>query len=295
MAERFSRESPQQHIYTAFASLAARDDAAIDLAHAALLIAKLAYPDLDIDHYQARLDALAQRVREVLGLSRDQPSTTSEHEPAAFLQAINHVLFEEEHFAGNSGDYNNPDNSYLNKVLEEHSGIPITLSLLYMEVARRAGLCLEGVGLPFHFVIRCRLGEEIVYIDAFHQGRLLNQQECLEMIHRIAHRPLRLNKHWFEPVSPKQLLGRMLNNLKRIYLDRDEYERGLAIYDLIVLLQPQSAADRRARGLLHLHLKHYGRALHDLTAYRELAPEAEDRYEVQNYIKIIRQTIAMLN
>ncbi|GHO44935.1 SirB1 family protein [Ktedonospora formicarum] len=298
MAETPSHDNPQQHIYTDFASLVAQDDAAIDLAHAALLIAKLAYPDLDICHHQAQLDALARRVRGILGLSTAQPTPHNaplELDPEDLLQALNQVLFEEEHFTGNVGDYNNPDNSYLNRVLEEHSGIPITLSLLYMEVARRAGLRLEGVGLPFHFVIRCQLGEETMYIDAFHQGQLLSQHECLEMVRRIAHRPLKLNRHWFKPVSSKQLLGRILNNLKRIYLDRDAYESGLAIYNLILLLQPQSAPDRRARGLLHLHLKHYGRALHDLNAYREMAPEAEDRYEILNYIKIIRQTIAMLN
>ncbi|EFH90176.1 SirB1 family protein [Ktedonobacter racemifer] len=299
MAERFSRESPQQRIYTAFASLLAQEDAAIDLVEAALLIAKLVYPEVDIACYQSQLDALARRVRGILGLSPTLPlnamPTSPERKPHEFLQALNQVIFAEEGFCGNSGDYNNPDNSYLNKVLDNRAGIPLTLSLVYIEVARRAGLSIEGIGLPYHFISRCQYGEETYYIDAFHQGRLLSEQECIELVRRIAHRPLKLHHHWFEPVLRKQMLGRMLNNLKRIYLERDAYEPALAIYELMVLLHPQSAIHRRERGLLHLQLKHYGRALHDLMAYRELAPEAKDRYEVLNYIKMIRQAIAMMN
>lgn len=299
MAERFSRESPQQRIYAAFASLLAQEDAAIDLVEAALLIAKLAYPEVDIACYQSQLDALARRVRGILGLSSTLPldamPTSPERDPHEYLQALNQVIFAEEGFCGNSGDYNNPDNSYLNKVLDNRAGIPITLSLIYIEVGRRAGLSIEGIGLPYHFISRCQYGEKTYYIDAFHQGRLLSKEECIELVRRIAHRPLKLHRHWFEPVEHKQMLGRMLNNLKRIYLERDAYEPALAIYELMVLLHPQSAVDRRERGLLHLQLKHYGRALHDLMAYRELAPEAKDRYEVLNYIKMIRHAIAMMN
>ncbi len=297
MTERFPNETAQQRIYRAFETLAAGKDASIDLAQAALLIASIEYPDLDTTHYINQLDSLARRVRMVL--------TSSEGEiPEALdslttLHTLNQVLFTEEQFHGNQDDYMNPENSFFNRVLEKHVGIPITLSLLYIEVARRVGLKIDGIGLPYHFMVRCSVADHFIYIDPFEEGLFLSEQECHERIRKLTGRSAegksKLHAHWFAPVSSRQFLYRMLNNLKQIYLRNDDYIRGLTISNLMVILMPRIAIERRDRGLIHLQLKHYARALHDLMAYLELAPKAKDRYEILNQVTSIRQIMSMLN
>jgi regulator of sirC expression with transglutaminase-like and TPR domain len=297
MAERFPDETAQQRIYRAFETLAAGNDASIDLAQAALLIACIEYPDLDTTHYINQLDSLASRVRVLLKLPEEELSAPPD--PLTTLHAINHILFSEEHFQGNQADYMNPENSFFNRVLEEHTGIPITLSLLYMEVAQRVGLQIDGIGLPYHFMVRCSLPDHRIYIDPFEEGIFLSEQECHERIRSMTGQSTegksKLHAQWFKPVSSRQLLYRILNNLKQIYLGDDDYAHGLIISNLMVILMPRLATERRDRGLIHLQLKHYARALHDLMAYLELAPKAKDRYEILNQTRSIRQIISMLN
>nr|MDQ2888739.1 transglutaminase-like domain-containing protein [Chloroflexota bacterium] len=186
MAERFSKETAHLRIYQAFEAAIAVDDAAIDLVQGALLIASIAYPELDMAHYIAQLDSLAGRVRSLLALPHRRPEDAEEIDAQAALNALNQVLFIEEQFHGNQGDYMNPENSFFNRVLEARTGIPITLSLLYIEVARRVGIHIEGVGLPYHFMVRCRLPERSIYIDAFEGGLFFSQQECKERIKHMA-------------------------------------------------------------------------------------------------------------
>ncbi len=293
MTEEFSK---QENNYRAFAELIAGEDVTIDVAKAALLIARIEYSDLDPQGCLTALDALAHRVRVALHLPLDTTSLPETTTPLTILDAINMVLFEQEGFRGNERDYYNPDNSFLNKVLENHIGIPISLSLLYMEVAKRVGLHIEGVGLPFHFVVRCTLPTEILYIDPFEGGLLLSEQDCRERIRRFSHgRMNRLPRHFFEPVKPRQLLVRMLGNLKSIYIHQEDYAKALAVAHYILLLIPDAAREIRDRGMIHLQLKHYAKALHDLKAYLKLEPQAEDKHEMQEHIRTIQQTIAMLN
>ncbi|GAC1361056.1 MAG: SirB1 family protein [Ktedonobacteraceae bacterium] len=284
-------------IIRAFEALAAREDEEIDLAQAALLIASIAYPDLDQAQYLTRLDELARRVRRLLALPDPElaPRLPEDIEPLTILEALNTVLFEDEKFRGNQDDYYNPNNSFLNKVLETHTGIPITLSLLYIEVGRRVGIQIDGIGFPYHFMVRHQWENSVVYIDPFSGGTLLNEQDCEARLHQIAQHRVKLHAQWFEPITHRHMLIRVLNNLKRIYIDKENYEYALAICDLIVLLLPQAAAERRDRGLMHLQLKHYGKALQDLNTYLEQAPQSEDRYEIRNHIKTIRQALALLN
>ncbi|MFL5652591.1 MAG: SirB1 family protein [Ktedonobacteraceae bacterium] len=289
--------TPQQRAFRAFEALVARNDAAIDLALAALLIASSEYPDLNFAHCLAQLDALALRVRGLLGLPAPGilPQLPLEIDPRDAITAINQVLFEQEHFHGNLEDYYNPANSFLNTVLERHTGIPIALSLLYMEVGKRVGVQIDGIGLPFHFVVGCRLPQGRIYIDPFESGHIYSEVECRERVRRMLNGKGKIYAQWFEPISHKNLLVRMLNNLKHIYLHLEDYERALAICDRILLLIPRSPIEQRDRGVVHLQLKHYGRALRDLSAYVELAPNAEDNEEVQRQIKALRQVIAMMN
>src|ERR1700682_5417260 len=174
MTDRYSKDTAQQRAYRAFEALITGEDTAIDLAQASLLIASIAYPGLDSEHYMAQLDALARRVRAVLALPDHDtlPQLPDDTHTLSVIEAINQVLFAEEHFHGNEDDYHNPNNSFLNFVLEQHTGIPISLSIIYMEVGSRVGIQVDGIGLPMHFVIRCRLTEDYIYIDPFHNGRL---------------------------------------------------------------------------------------------------------------------------
>ncbi|HCF86738.1 MAG TPA: hypothetical protein DEV72_16250 [Ktedonobacter sp.] len=297
MTEAFPNDTPQQRAFKAFESLVTGEDAAIDLSLAALLIANLEYPDLDSAHYMAQLDALADRVCVLLDLPaspvlQELPLHFDLH---AVIAAMNTVLFEQEHFHGNAEDYYNPSNSYLNDVLERHTGIPIALSLLYMEVGKRLGVWFDGIGLPFHFVVGCRLQQGRCYIDPFEGGRIMNEQECQARVRHLIGEKGKIHAQWFAPISRKHLLARMLNNLKHIYLHSEDFARALRMCNCILLLVPRSPIERRDRGIISLHLKHYGRALRDLTAYTQLAPHAEDLDEIQGQIKNIRQIIAMLN
>lgn len=296
--EFFNNETQQQRSLRAFEALVAGEDATIDLTLAALLIACSAYPDLDIAHYMAQLDSLAQRVREILGLTESHPlaQQPAETDLLNVITAMNQVLFDQEGFHGNVADYYNPSNSFLNDVLERHTGIPIALSLLYMEVGKRVGVQIDGIGLPLHFVVACRLPQGKIYIDPFEGGQVFSEEACHERMRRMLGGRGKIQPQWFEPVSHRQLLVRMLNNLKHIYLRRTEdYEQALAMSDHLVLLTPHAPLERRARGVIHLHLKHYNRALQDLTTYLELAPDAEDSDEVQRQVKTIRQIMAMMN
>jgi regulator of sirC expression with transglutaminase-like and TPR domain len=297
MTERYPQDTARQRVYRAFEALVSGEDTAIDLAQAALLIASIEYPDLDMAHYISQLDALARRVRGILALPPPDalPQIPEDLDPLTVIEAMNTVLFIEEEFHGNQTDYYHPNNSFLNKVLDDRTGIPITLSLLYIEVGRRVGIEIEGIGLPFHFMVRCRLTEGVIYIDPFSGGKLLTERNCRDLIRHMAKGKIKIYPQWFEPVSHRQFLARVLNNLKRISIDNEEYERALAICNLIVLLVPHAFAERRDRGIVHLQLKHYAHALHDLQAYVELVPHADDRHEILNHIKAIRQIIAMMN
>jgi regulator of sirC expression with transglutaminase-like and TPR domain len=299
MAEGFSysRNAARERTYRAFEVLITGDEARIDLTEAALLIASIEHPDLDRTFYLRQLDELARQVYTVLGLpySEKLPQLPQDVDPRRVLEAMNYVLFEKEQFHGNQQDYRNPDNSFFNKVLDNHTGLPITLCLLYMEVGRRVGLNIEGIGLPWHFVVRYCLPQEIIYIDVFNQGRFLDERACRDMIRMLARTRIRIHAEWFEPVKPRHFLFRILNNLKHIYVQNEDYSRALAICELMVSLMPHHGAERRNRGIIHLYLKHYARALHDFMAYIELTPDAPDQAEILENIKTVRQTLALLN
>jgi regulator of sirC expression with transglutaminase-like and TPR domain len=297
MTDPYAKDTAQQRTYRAFAALLAGDDEAIDLVQAALLIASTQYPDLDMAYYTALLDSLARRVRTVLALPTPdlQPTLPAGIETLQVIEAMNKILFEEEHFHGNRDDYHNPNNSFLNKVLEDHTGIPVTLSLIYAEVGKRVGIQIDGIGMPYHFLVRCQSPQGFIYIDPYEGGLQMSERSCRERIRQIAQHRIKFHSQWFEPFTHRHWLMRLLNNLKRIYINQDDYDRALTICDLIILLNPQTAEEWRDRGLIQLQLKCYSYAIKDLKTYTELAPEASDRYEILNYIKTARQMLAMLN
>jgi regulator of sirC expression with transglutaminase-like and TPR domain len=275
-------ESPRRKLE----DILARPDRDVNLAEAALLVAAQEYPDLDVRAYLVRLDEMGHALRQRL-----------EEEPRAerAIMALNRYLFREQGFRGNAEQYYDARNSYLNEVLDRRTGIPITLSTVYMEVARRGGLEVEGVGLPGHFVVRVHVPARPLLVDPFHGGTLLSEKDCQERLDRIFQGRVKLEPKMLQPCRRKDMLERMLRNLKAIYLRDGDAERALRVVDLIVRIQPGSAEDLRDRGILYASLDCYGLGARDLESYLALAPHAKDAEELAVRLAQLRHRAARLN
>lgn len=267
-------ESPRAR----FAALAARRSVEIDLAEGALLIAHEEYPDLDLGAYLARLDAIARAAAGAL-----PPDPT----PIDYIAAINHELFDVLGLRGNRDDYYDPRNSYLNQVLDRGLGIPISLSVVYLEVARRMGLVLEGVGMPGHFLVRHPLTGLLV--DPFNGGTLLDRDGAMALLSGIAGRPVAYEPGLLPAADNRQILTRMLANLKQIFVVRGDAARALAAVDRILLLNPLAVSELRDRGLLHYQLGNLAAAIADLEAVRDLFPQSPASQEIAREIESIRE------
>jgi regulator of sirC expression with transglutaminase-like and TPR domain len=272
---------------SAFKRLAGRPDDAIDLAEGALLIARDEYPELDLAACRAQLDVMGDALRprvEAAGAN-----------PFAIIDALGTYLFRELGFRGNTEDYFDPRNSYLNDVLERRRGIPITLSIVTMTVAARAGVRIEGVSFPGHFLVRYANGERHVLIDPFHFGAVLLPDDCRRRLKETFGRPMPLEERYFQTATPRQILVRVLGNLKHIYWKRRDHERTLRVIDRMLALKPGDPQSIRDRGVVHLRLAQLGSAASDLETYVRLAPGADDAEKVRRQIRSIRRLTAMLN
>lgn len=261
------------------------------LTRAALVIARLEYPRLDPAPFLERLEALGERAA-----VRMRGADT-----ALQVAGLNALLFEEEAFAGNSAQYDDPRNSCLNVVLERRRGIPITLSVVYMDVARRAGLHLEGVNFPGHFLVRHpgEPGRDLI-IDPFHAGAVLSVQDCRRLLDR-SQGDVTFSPDLLAGATPARIATRMLTNLKRLYLSMRSFPQARAATDLLIALNPASADDIRDRGLLAYQLNDFGAALSDLESSLTLARRdpgggaRADRRVVWDHIKTLRRRLASLN
>ena len=225
-----------------FASLVARREVPLD--EAALALAAEEYPGLDVRACLDRLDDLAERA----------PGRRRRLHGLADLGGPRQVLFKEEGFRGNEKDYYDARNSYLNQVLERRLGIPITLSLLFMEVGRRAGLPLAGVGFPGHFLVKLELGYgRELFIDAYNEGELLSADECKARFKHLVH-GREFDARFLQSVPPRQLLARMLHNLKKIYVEQGDDVRAFWVIDRLLLLHPDAMDEVRDRGLVEARL-----------------------------------------
>jgi regulator of sirC expression with transglutaminase-like and TPR domain len=242
-------------------------DEQIDLAKAALYIAQEEYPDLDPNEYLNALDTMAAEVQERLPAQRY---------PLRIVQSINQYLYNDLGFTGNTADYYNPHNSFLNQVIDRRSGIPLTLSLVYLEVARRIDFPMVGVGIPGHFLIRPEFEDVGIFVDAFDGGNVLFPEDCQERLTEIYRQPVELKPEFLAPVTPRQLLLRMLTNLKFIYLHREEWEKALAAVERILLLFPEVPMELRDRGLIYYQLGRWVAASDDFETYLAKVPNAQD-------------------
>jgi regulator of sirC expression with transglutaminase-like and TPR domain len=209
--------------------------------------------------------------------------------------ALNRYMFQELGFRGNTEQYYDARNSYLNEVIDRRSGIPISLSTVYMEVARRGGLEVDGVGLPGHFVVRVQTPARPLLVDPFHGGTLLTEKDCQERLDRIFNGKVKLEPKMLRACKRKDMLERMLRNLKAIYLRDQDTDRALRVVDLIVRIQPGSAEDLRDRGVLYASLDCYGLAARDLESYLALAPQAKDAEDLAARVAVLRMKASRLN
>lgn len=267
-------------------ALAAEGDDS-DPALLALLMAGEFYADVRAEEYLRKLDGWAARAKERLGRART---------PARVISAINAVLFEEEGFAGNVEEYYDPRNSFLNEVLDRKTGIPITLSVVYLAVARRLRQPFAGVGLPLHFIVKYAGAGGELFVDPFRGGQILSREECRERIEKaLGSSEPKVVDGFLAPVPPRALLYRMLMNLKFIYLKRLDFESAARVVDLLLQVRPDDPDEVRDRGLLYFQVENWAGAARFLQQYLEENPEAGDADTVRVRLAAAAERRARLN
>ena len=272
---------------TAFQNIVSGPDRNINLVEAALLIAAPEYPDLDINACLQQLDDMATVCRGRLGPSPDSART---------LTTLGEHLFLDVGFKGDLQTFNDPRNSFLNEVLKRRRGIPITLSVLYMEVGRRLGLPVHGISFPGHFLVKVEVDGVERVIDPFSGGAVLDHAELERRLEHVTTPKEKWNLgQLLMPAGKREILARMLRNLKNIYVNSEDYTRALRIQDLLLDVQPDVPREVRDRALLHDKLDHLRAAVADYQMYLLLAPDSEDSARVQGRISELRQSLQRLH
>lgn len=258
-----------------------------DLPRAALLYARsIAYPDLDIAGYLLHLDEIAQAARETV-FPGDPPILQAE--------LLSEFLFHHLSFQGNALEYDDPRNSFLNQVLERRLGIPITLSLVFVAVAERLGLAAHGIGLPGHFIVGVPLPAEILYLDPFHSGAHLTRSDCIELVQRSTGFQGDFQDRWLQPAAPHEILARMLNNLRLVYLGRNDWTHAIRVIEHLRVVQPAESGHLRDLGLLHQRQGALRKAIEYFEKYLRRSPDAADAGEITAQLQRAVQVQGRLN
>jgi regulator of sirC expression with transglutaminase-like and TPR domain len=258
----------------------------IPLDVAALEMASIEFPGLEIEPSLNRLDSYAEQIGcqikgSVSGLD--------------YIRTANEYLFDVLQFRGNEDQYYDPRNSCLNSVLMRRLGIPITLSVVYIEVARRLNRTVYGVGLPGHFVVAYEDADARYWVDPFHNGQILSFEDCSALALQTAGVNLRANPAVLAPVNNRQILVRMLSNLKAIYLRGEAFEKARQVLDLLIHATPEYAEEYRHRGIVHMKQQNHRAAKQDFETYLRLEPAAPERDQVEKQLVLIRRWHAGLN
>jgi len=261
-----------------FAALIDRADDEIPLAEAALWIAAEANESVDVAGRLAEIDALAERSRERVALGSDVHDR---------VDILNHCLFTQEGFAGNVERYDDPRNSFLDEVLERRTGIPITLAVIYIEVGRRLGLAVSGIGFPGHFLTKVETPGEALVVDPFF-GRVLTPAHCADRLRQLGARPEQFDEALLASVSHRAILRRMLVNLKHLYAGARDWPAALACCDRILLLVPDEPIELRDRGLIYRELECFGAALEDIDRFYQQAPMDPERLAIRPILEDLR-------
>jgi len=272
-----------------FAEIAASADDTINLAEGALVIASEEYPGLDIGAYLVRLDEMGATLKRRL---------RADISPADTIVALNRFVFEENGFTGNSADYYDARNSFLNEVLDRKRGIPITLAIVYIEIGRRIGLPLQGISFPGHFLVKCPLREGAVILDPYARGMSLGLDELRKRVKALGsgtEPPDPVIANMLAAAGNKEILARMLRNLKAIYTHHKDWIKALSAADRIITIMPLCAEEYRDRGTIYVNLECFRAALFDLQAYLQMLPAAKDADTVREQVVELQTAAARLN
>jgi regulator of sirC expression with transglutaminase-like and TPR domain len=259
-----------------------REDESINLAKASLSFALAEYPHLNIDAYLNALDVMADEIRDRL---------PKENYPLKIIKTINSYLFEDLGYQGNINEYYDPRNSFINNVIDLRQGIPISLSVIYLEIAKRINFPMVGIGMPGHFLIRPEFESAAIFVDVFEKGEILFQQDCEARLNalyqQVYQQPVELKPHFLAPVSNKQILARMLTNLKFIYINTQELNKALKVTEGILMLFPGHPREIRDRGLIYFHMGEWQQASENLNFYLAISPDAEDAEAIRELLQKI--------
>lgn len=269
-------------------ALVGDDDADADLVEAALLVAQAQYPTLEVADYLTRVHEWGAELRARV------PSGAGVRET---LDALNRLLFTDHGFGPDADNYYDPRNSFLNEVIERRRGIPLTLSILYVGVGRRAGLDLQGVSFPGHFLVTCAVDSGVVVIDPYHGGATLSLEDLQQRLGDTREGEVSIDAviELLEPATALDVVTRMLRNLKAIYLKSKQMADALPVVDWIVQLTPELAPERRDRGLLFQELECFRAALEDYEDYLKRVPDAPDVDQIRERAFDMRAAVARLN
>lgn len=266
-----------------FTELAATPEPLLDLTEASLIIALEEYPSIDVERYLRQIEEWSDAIRDRIEGSRDTER---------IVDAINRLLYEQEGFHGEADDLYDPKTTFLNEVLDRHAGLPLSLSIVYIELSRRLGLEMSGVALPGRFLVKLSgpLGD--ILIDPFDDGRVLTTAECQSIIDQTYGGGVRLREHHLRGVSKREIVQRLLAHLKSLYLAHDNLEGAAGAVDRMLILDDRDAWELRDRGLLAMRLYEYQEAISYLERYLALAPHADDRQRVKEEILYLKAWLA---
>ncbi len=270
-----------------FAELVSREQ--FDLGRACVMIGQDPYPDLDVEACMAQIETMAATIR-----ARFAEDAFAEQR----LATLNHFLFNEQRFAGNAEDYYDPRNSYLSDVITRRKGIPITLSVLYLELGRRIGLALQGVAFPGHFMVKLQLKRGQLVLDPFSSGLPQSETELRARLGQVLKdgraKTMPLDE-FLEPATPRQIVTRLLRNLKTVYMNANKHELALDVMHRMLLVVPEAVEELRDRGLLYARLDCFRAASGDLQNYLRRRPDAPDAVEIHGRVVELKQAAARLN
>jgi len=262
-----------------FVELVQLSESEIDLSEASLVIALEEYPALQIDRYLEQIDRWSVAIRE---------RVEGSHDVERIVEEINRFLYEQEGFHGEADDYYDPRNAFLNEVLDRHAGLPIALSIVYIEISRRLGIQMTGVSLPGRFLVKVTGPWGEILLDPFDEGRVLSTQECQKLMDEVYGGGVRLREHHLRSFSKRQILARLLSHLKSLYLRRRDLPGAMASIDRLLILDSKDPFEIRDRGVVAMQMHDYRQAILDFEEYLELMPHADDRAKTREQIAYLR-------
>ncbi len=282
MGQKYTLETIRQ----AFKQIAGLPDKELDLARAAFLISRLEYPNLDEDYYLDRLAGISQRLR---GRIKNESSAD------AIIKKMDHLFHQEEGFRGSQENYFDLRNCYLNQVIDRKQGIPVSLSLIYMLVGWGAGVELKGIGLPGHFVVGLYHHNQMTIIDVFNQGAVLEEADCRELVLKMFDGKKTFDAVLLAPLSSKEVLIRLLRNLKGLYRHYDDQLMAFQMIQWILQLNPHAARELKERALIYQQIGDNAKAVRDLEMLLQIKPEAKRREEIPQLLEDLKKNTNLVH